>query len=259
MLAVYLFNVLNAAWPSKKGSEWVMVEFRSINIKILCSSFSAAYHTPTMTEKFVPHSTSQQNYHNSITFLEKRAKKHGEEIKADVLREQYRVIPRRQSFLYATELEREHQKNRVALAMTPEQSTLIQQQELEVDNGCQQLLVLLKKLNLQHRYKNFRRHGITYETAKTLTARDFTKLGKMTNPEALRLANTLSYASAVQKSYEGVADREKRKYNYGTPLLFKDDPDARVNRLSPSSTGKHQRRLSALGRDLLDVFDQQLQ
>ena len=128
-----------------------------------------------MTEKFLPHSTSQQNYHNSITFLEERAKKNGEEIKSHVLREQYRVIPRRQSFLYAKELEREHQKNRVALAMTPEQSTLIQQKELEVDNGCQQLLVLLKKLNLQHRYKNFRRLGITYETAKTLTAQQACK------------------------------------------------------------------------------------
>jgi hypothetical protein len=178
---------------------------------------------------------------------------------ADLLKEQLQR-QRRQSFLFAKQLEREHQKARVALAMSPAQLSLVQKKEKEIDQGCQVLLSLLTRLHLQHQYKHFRKRNITYERAKNLSAREFSMLG-LTHAESLRLANTLCYAAAVQKSYVDVKANDQKSRDQGQPLLFKDDPQAQINRLmSPLSSAqkKKQRRLSALGRDLLDVFDTQL-
>ena len=121
------------------------------------------------------------------------------------------------------------------------------------------MLTLLTRLGLQHKYKQFRKRRITYERAKTLSAREFSQLG-LTHSEALRLANTLSYATTVQKSYVDVQENAQRARDQGRPLLFKDAPETRINRLNSPTGGaaKNRRRLSALGRDLLDVFDDQV-
>ena len=158
-------------------------------------------------------------------------------------------------------MEREHHKARVALSLTPEQQGIIAIQEQQVEQGCQILKSLLVRLALQHQYKHFRKRRITYERAKTMNAREFSMLG-LSHAEALRLANTLSYATAVSNSYNDVRINTQKAHVQGAPLLFRDNSHAKVQRLVSPSTQqrKHQqRRLSALGRDLLDVFQENVQ
>jgi hypothetical protein len=206
-------------------------------------------------EFYVPHSTSQQTYqHKDIS---------ANNLSSVLLKEQLQS-QRRESYLYAQQLEREHHKARVALGMTPAQLSVVSHKQQEVEQGCQLLLSLLTRLGLQHQYNKFHRRGITYDSAKQMSARDFSMLG-LPNTEALRLANTLSYATTVQKSYVDVNTNAQKQRDHGPPLLFRDAPEARINRLSSPSTRtatgatQHRRRLSALGRDLLDVFETQLQ
>lgn len=241
-----------------------------------------------MTDKFVPHSTSQQSYHsvqsfsnrnqrrtssyNKNTALENyseddwergRASTSGAPRKSSVMGASYaNTKGRKASFLYATQLTQEHQKNRVALSMTPQQKAVIKRHDQKVEDGCQMLNTLLTRLKLGHRFKHFSRRKITYARAKNMNAREFAALG-LSHAEALRLANTLSYAGAIQNSYDD-ASQNYGNLDTGEPILFRDASEQRVQRIanssgrSPNTQKKHQKRLSALGRDLLDVFSEQV-
>ena len=73
----------------------------------------------------------------------------------------------------------------------------------------------------------------------------------------------MSYAGAIQNSYDD-ASQNYGNLDTGEPILFRDASEQRVQRIanssgrSPNTQKKHQKRLSALGRDLLDVFSEQV-
>ena len=178
---------------------------------------------------------------------------------------------RRESHLYAEKLENEHKKARVLLAMSPEEKKNYKAHEKRVAQGCKRLHELMVRLQIEHQFNMFSKRKITYERAKKMTAREFVALG-LSHANALRLANTLSYASAVQQSYEDAGATSP-----AVELLQGESPPTSPTSLFPLGTyrggaadgtgvgesaggsnhaKKATRRLSAMGRDLLGVFDE---
>ena len=181
---------------------------------------------------------------------------------------------RRESYLYAEMLENEHKKARVILSMSPEEKKDYVAHEKRVDEGCATLHRLLERLKMSDQITMFKRRKITYDRAKIMTAREFVSLG-LTHAKALRLANTLAYASTVEQSYKdagatspvadslqkndeqdppvslfpfGTYDRNGMNWQHASPSAA---PAASARTAKPST-----RRLSSMGRDLLGVFDQ---
>jgi hypothetical protein len=157
--------------------------------------------------------------------------------------------------------------------MSPGEKKHYEAHEKRTAQGCERLHGLMTRLKIDQQIDMFKRRKITYERAKNMTAREFVALG-LSHAAALRLANTLSYASAVEQSYKdaGAASPE-------ADLLQDERPQASPTSLFPMGSyrgggnrsvpvgggggggGRIQgkpgtRRLSAMGRDLLGVFDQ---
>ncbi len=176
-------------------------------------------------------------------------------------------LRRRQSYVYALQLDREHQMARQALVASPEEVDAEKAWAKETAAGLEQLRSLMVRVKVEHAFKHFERRNITYNRAKTMTAREFAALG-LKNRDAIRLANTLSYATAVKISYDavGASSPPSGADSSPPPVLFPDDPVARlrfqygytdrVRHAGPNAPSPHTRRLSAMGRDLLGVFDQ---
>ena len=174
---------------------------------------------------------------------------------------------RRQSYLFAMQLDQEHQLARQAFSVSPKEVDEEESRAKEIAAGMEQLRVIMVKVKVEHAFKYFKRRKITYSQAKGMTAREFAALG-LKDQDAIRLANTLSYANAVKISYDAVGASSPPPGADGSspPVLFPDDPVARlrfqygytdkVRQAGPNAPSPHTRRLSAMGRDLLGVFDQ---
>lgn len=164
-------------------------------------------------------------------------------------------------------LENEHKKARAMMALSPQEKEHYINHEARLDQSCERLYGLMKRLKLDASINMFRKRRITYERAKKMTAREFASLGVSHN-DSLRLANTLSYASAVQQSYRDIGATSTTIENTledinpsPVPKLF---PRGHYDIISPipvkaiedENRGiKSPRRLSSMGRDLLGVFD----
>ena len=168
---------------------------------------------------------------------------------------------RRDSYLYAMRLEQEAQNARFKMSLNTAEMQERKLRNETLSREVQQLGDLLERLGMANRIDLFRRKGVGYNRVKAMTAREIMLLG-MPGRDALKLANALAYATAVRTSYQSMRKSPAREttglYSPFTvqhsdlSLASPQDSVQGQGRQYPASS----RRLSALGHDLLQVFNQ---